>query len=356
MEAGPAPNAPRPLDLSIRGVEKSFGAVQVLRGLSVDILDGQFVTLLGPSGCGKTTLLRIIAGFELPSRGEVRLGGLELLALPAHKRPVNTVFQSYALFPHLRCEDNVAFGLRSRRLPAADITRRVREAMVTMRITELARRYPHELSGGQRQRVALARALVNEPEVLLLDEPMSALDAKLRHEVQGELKRIQRQYQTTFILVTHDQDEAIAVSDRILIMQEGRIAQDGTPEAVYERPVSRFVAEFMGSANLLAARCPGKPIAVCVFGALHLPAPAPWSEGHIAIRPEDIEVRESEPAVNGVRGRVSERLFRGDHWELAVTVAGDAKLRIITEPDQHHSEGQEVWLELPPDDLLVLRD
>ncbi len=350
------PTDGHPLDLTISGVDKSFGPVHVLRNLSIAIPDGQFVTLLGPSGCGKTTLLRIIAGFELPDRGAVSLGGVDLLALPAHKRPVNTVFQSYALFPHLRCEDNVAFGLKSRRLPSADITRRVREAMETMRITELARRYPHELSGGQRQRVALARALVNEPEVLLLDEPMSALDAKLRHEVQGELKRIQRQYQITFILVTHDQDEAIAVSDRILIMQDGGIAQDGTPEEVYERPVSRFVAEFMGSANLLTARCAQAPLALCSFGQLHLPAPAPWSDGHLAIRPEDIEVRDAEPVVNGVRGRIAERLFRGDHWELQVAVGTDTKLRVTTEPDQHHSEGQEVWLELPPDDLLVLRD
>ncbi len=350
------PTDSRPLDLAISGIDKSFGPVQVLRGLSIDIPDGQFVTLLGPSGCGKTTLLRIIAGFELPDRGQVRLGGTDLLALPAHKRPVNTVFQSYALFPHLRVEDNVAFGLKSRRVPAAETTRRVREAMETMRILELARRYPHELSGGQRQRVALARALVNEPEVLLLDEPMSALDAKLRKEVQGELKRIQRQYEITFILVTHDQDEAIAVSDRILIMQEGSIAQDGTPEEVYERPVSRFVAEFMGSANLIPARCPGTPVAVCGFGALHLPAPAPWSQGHLAIRPEDIEVREAEPAVNGVRGLISERLFRGDHWELLIRVGEGTSLRVMTEPDQQHHEGQHVWLELPPDDLLVLRD
>ena len=352
-------NAGTPLDLAVIGVAKSFGAVQVLHDITVTIPDGQFVTLLGPSGCGKTTLLRIIAGFETPDRGTVTLGTQNLLPLPAHKRPVNTVFQSYALFPHLRVCDNVAFGLRSRRVPEAEVGMRVADILEVVRIGSLADRYPHELSGGQRQRVALARALVNGPEVLLLDEPMSALDARLRHDVQVELKRIQKQYNTTFVLVTHDQDEAIAVSDRILIMNQGRIEQDGTPEQVYERPVSRFVAEFIGSANIIpATRLTAERVAT-EFGELGVASVPAWASGHIAIRPEDIEVRASGGA-NHLPGTISDRLFRGDHWELIVTISGGIgqgrSLRVSTEPDQTNRVGEAVFLELPHDDLLVLRD
>jgi spermidine/putrescine transport system ATP-binding protein len=345
-----------PLDLHIAGVSKSFPSITVLRDLSLIVPDGQFATLLGPSGCGKTTLLRILAGFEVPDAGQVTLGGADLLALPAHKRPVNTVFQSYALFPHLRVADNVAFGLHSRRVPAADIARRGRAIMELLQIADLAQRHPHELSGGQRQRVALARALVNEPEVLLLDEPLSALDAKLRKEVQAELKRIQRHAGITFILVTHDQDEAIAVSDRILIMHQGAIVQDGTPEEVYERPVNRFVADFLGVGNRLAVTGDGSSAVVQgPFGPLRLPAPPPWRAGTLAVRLEDIEVRDAQPAVNGFAATVSERLFRGDHWELRVLV-GQTTLSVMTNPDQHHHEGQQVWIELPPAYLVPLAD
>ncbi len=347
-------NAGTPLDLAVSGVAKSFGPVQVLHDITVDIPDGQFVTLLGPSGCGKTTLLRIIAGFEFPDRGTVTLGGQDLLPLPAHKRPVNTVFQSYALFPHLKVKDNVAFGLRSRRVPEAEITRKVCETLDVVRIGALADRYPQELSGGQRQRVALARALVNEPEVLLLDEPMSALDARLRHDVQVELKRIQRQYRITFVLVTHDQDEAIAVSDRILIMNKGRIEQDGTPEQVYERPVTRFVAEFMGSANIIPATRSTADRVATALGDLTVASTPLWQQGTLAIRPEDIEIRH-QPGANHLPGTITDRLFRGDHWELIVQLAGQT-LRVSTEPDQVNTVGEAVHLELPPDDLLVLRD
>ncbi len=347
-------NAGHPLDLAVVGVAKSFGPVQVLHDITVTIPDGQFVTLLGPSGCGKTTLLRIIAGFEVPDRGSVTLGTQDLLPLPAHKRPVNTVFQSYALFPHLKVKDNVAFGPRSRGMAEGLIAKKVAEILDVVRIGTLGDRYPLELSGGQRQRVALARALINEPEVLLLDEPMSALDARLRHDVQVELKRIQKQYNITFVLVTHDQDEAIAVSDRILIMNHGRIEQDGTPEQVYERPVTRFVAEFMGSANIIdATRISAEMVGTAHGDLLVASAPA-WQQGTLAIRPEDIEIRQ-QAGPNHLPGTISDRLFRGDHWELIVNLPGGI-IRVSTEPDQVHRVGEAVFLELPPDDLLVLRD
>ncbi len=346
--------APQPLDLSIVSVSKAFGSQKVLEGISVTIPDGQFTTLLGASGCGKTTLLRIIAGFEVPDSGSVHLGKQDLLALPSHKRPVNTVFQSYALFPHLRVYDNVAFGLRSRKVAEADVTRRVKEICEVLRLSEFTQRYPQQLSGGQRQRVALGRALINEPEVLLLDEPLSALDAALRHDVQVELKRIQRRYDITFILVTHDQDEAIAVSDRILVMNKGRIEQDGTPEQVYERPETRFVADFIGGANLIdAERLDGNRVRT-KFGELPVSCTPTWVKGTVAIRPEDIEAR-TAAVPGGIPATVSERLFRGDHWELQVQ-AGGTTLRVVTDPDEVHQSGQAVWLELPLDDLLVLRD
>lgn len=342
-------------DLEVEGLAKSFDGRPVLRDVTLSIPDGQFVTLLGPSGCGKTTFLRILAGFEIADRGRVRLGGRDLLALPPHRRPVNTVFQNYALFPHLSVFENVAFGLRSRRLAESELRPRVEEVLATARIGDLRDRRPQELSGGQRQRVALARALVVEPEVLLLDEPMSALDAHLRHDLQMELRRIQREAGITFVLVTHDQDEAIAVSDRILVMNEGRIEQDGPAEEVYERPASRFVAGFLGRANLIEARRGGDRLAATDLGDLRLGQDPSWSTGTLAIRPEDIEIRSEAPVVNGIPGRIAERLFRGDHWELSVLVSG-RELRVLAEPDEHHEEGQEVWLEMPVDDLLVLRD
>lgn len=343
------------LDLHLSGIHKSFGNHAVLNGVSLHIPDGEFVTLLGPSGCGKTTLLRIIAGFERADQGSVYLGNLDLAKMSPHKRPVNTVFQNYAIFPHLTVFENVAFGLRSRKLPEKEIQEKVHAMMEQIRIADLAQRSPLTLSGGQRQRIALARALVNEPDVLLLDEPLSAIDASLRHDLQAELKSLQRRSTITFILVTHDQDEAIAVSDRILVMKDGLIEQQGTPEEVYERPVSRFVAEFLGHANILQATHLGQMRAATNIGNLVLPTTPIWTQGSLAIRPEDIEVRESADTPNCLPGVIQERLFRGDHWELRVDMQGKM-IRVITEPDQIHEIGANVFLEMPTDDLQVLRD
>lgn len=344
-----------PLDLRIEGISKRFGHLEVLRDLSLEIPDGQFVTLLGPSGCGKTTLLRILAGFEIADAGTATLGGRDLFALPPHQRPVNTVFQNYALFPHLTVAQNVAFGLESRKVARPEIRKRVGSILEMTRISDLADRHPSELSGGQRQRTALARALAAEPDVLLLDEPMSALDAHLRHDLQMELRALQRKTDTTFVLVTHDQDEAIAVSDRILVMDDGAIVQDGTAEDVWDRPVSRFVASFLGRANLLSGSRLSSTEVATPLGPLVVARNPEWTRGSLAIRPEDIEIRDARPAVNGAAGTVAIQLFRGDHWELVVEV-GATTLRVFTEPDTHHEPGQEVWLELPPDDLQVLCD
>lgn len=339
-------------DLRVEHIAKSFGGLRVLDDVSFHVSGGEFVTLLGPSGCGKTTLLRIVAGLETPDSGKVVLSGRDLLGLPANRRPVNTVFQSYALFPHLDVFENVAFGLRARRLPEAEIQRRVAGSLEIVELGPLARRHPHMLSGGQRQRVALARAIVNEPEVLLLDEPMSALDAKLRAEVQIELRRLQRRLGTTFILVTHDQNEAMTVSDRILVMRQGRVEQDGAPAQVYDRPATRFVAEFLGLANLL----PGNRVNGHVHTGIgdFVPRTLPdWSEGTLAIRPERIQLRSEAPISNALRGTVTEVIYRGNHQDLFVQPGG---LRIRVNPGDAVQVGQSVWLELPSECLEALVD
>jgi len=232
-------------------VSRRFGSFAALNEVSLVIRRGEFISLLGPSGCGKTTLLRLIAGLDLPDAGRVMIGGRDAAELPAHRRPVNTVFQSYALFPHLSVQDNVAFGLRMKKLSSLEISRRVATVLELVEISELATRKPAQLSGGQKQRVALARALVNEPEVLLLDEPLAALDLKLRRQLQTELRALQRRLGITFIFVTHDQDEALAMSDRIAVLNAGRIEQLGAAADLYEQPRTRFVAQFLGSCNLL---------------------------------------------------------------------------------------------------------
>jgi spermidine/putrescine transport system ATP-binding protein len=270
----PAPEA-RTL-VEVAGATKTFGsgpgAVTALSAVSLSIFENEFFTLLGPSGCGKTTLLRLIAGFEHPTGGAIRLDGRDLTELPPHRRPVNTVFQSYALFPHMSVAGNVAFGLERLGRPRAETEARVKHVLSLVKLEAMADRRPAQLSGGQQQRVALARALAPAPRLLLLDEPLSALDLKLRREMQGELKRLQRETGVTFVLVTHDQEEALAMSDRIAVMSAGRVLQIGGPAQIYDRPATRFVADFIGEANLLPGDLLGHP------------------GGTVAIRPERVHL------------------------------------------------------------------
>jgi spermidine/putrescine transport system ATP-binding protein len=347
--------------LAVTGVCKRFGPREVLRAASFAAAHGEFVTLLGPSGCGKTTLLRIIAGFEVADAGQVLLGGLDLTRLPANRRPVNTVFQHFALFPHLSVADNIAFGLRARRFPAAEVAQRVAAAAAMLELAPLLARRPARLSGGEQQRVALARALVNQPLLLVLDEPMSALDARLRVAVQAELRALQRRLGTTFLLVTHDQDEAMAVSDRILVMDGGRIAQDGPPAEVYDRPRTRFVAEFLGAANLIPARRRGDGAVDTPLGILALPAAPPWEAGTLAIRPERVRVtpggRDDRVSGSSLSAVVAQTVFRGDHLELLLRAGPDGRpLRAHASPGSGLGEGALVAIELRAEDLRVLDD
>jgi spermidine/putrescine transport system ATP-binding protein len=338
--------------LAVAHIRKSFGKVQALEDITLEVRPGEFFTLLGPSGCGKTTLLRIIAGLEVPDAGQILAGGKDITGLPANRRPVNTVFQSYALFPHLTVFENVAFGLRARKFPADVIKRRVERRLEMLDLGDMARRYPHQLSGGQSQRVALARALVNEPDVLLLDEPMSALDASLRAQVQEDLKRLQRKLGGTFILVTHDQSEALVCSHRLAVMRKGRIVQFGTPEEVYDSPRDSFAARFLGAANLIAAkRVPGG--VETALGFLALLKDPPWQNGMVAIRPEWIRIGDQQPACNGIRARVTEVAYRGTNFDIWLE---PGNLRVRTSSYRRIEPGREVWLELAPNELVVLED
>jgi putative spermidine/putrescine transport system ATP-binding protein len=297
--------------IRLRGLRKEFGKVVAVDGIDLDIADGEFFAILGPSGSGKTTVLRMIAGFETPTSGAIELGGADATRVPPFRRDVNTVFQDYALFPHMTVAENVAYGLRVRRVPKPQRANRVAEALDMVRLPDLGARRPAELSGGQRQRVALARALVNRPRVLLLDEPLGALDLKLREQMQVELKGIQRDVGITFVFVTHDQDEALTLCDRLAVMRDGRIEQVGPAADVYERPATRFVAQFVGTSNLLSGEA-----ARTVLG----------SERNVAIRPEKVRIaRTDEPAQPGevrVPGVVREVVYAGSATRVVVDADG----------------------------------
>lgn len=251
-----SPNSDKAL-LQLTGLQKIYDQTEVLKDINLDIQHGEFITLLGPSGCGKTTLLRLIAGFEQPNAGAIYLDGVQMAGLPADKRPVNTVFQQYALFPHMTVAQNVAYGLKLKKVPKDEIQTRVREMLAMVQLEHLANRKPQDLSGGQQQRVAIARAVINRPKLLLLDEPLSALDHKLRLQMQSELKRLQRELGITFVFVTHDQEEALSMSDRIAVMKDGRFQQIGTPIEIYETPANLFTAKFIGETNLFKAEVKG---------------------------------------------------------------------------------------------------
>ncbi len=331
--------------------KKSFGSHQALKGVDLEVRRGEFFTLLGPSGCGKTTLLRIIAGLELPDSGHVFLGGKNITQLPAAKREVNTVFQSYALFPHLNIFENVAFGLKARNFSPSETKRRVGESLEMLSLDGLEKRYPHQLSGGQKQRVALARALVNKPDILLLDEPMSALDAHLRAQVQEDLRRLQRSIGQTFILVTHDQDEAMVVSDRMAVMKDGLIEQVGAPREIYSRPKNKFVAEFLGAANILPARRQGSQV-ITDLGAFNLSSAPDWEEGALAIRPEHIMLGEAPRGEgNWISARVREAIYRGQSLDLWLD---PGPVRVRTDCRGHIVPGDQVTLFFPPEDLVAL--
>jgi iron(III) transport system ATP-binding protein len=349
--------------VSLRGLSKRFGAEAALDGVSLEIEDGQMVCLLGPSGCGKTTALRLVAGFIEPTAGEILLGDRVVSspgrALPPEQRNVSMVFQTHALWPHMTVADNVAYGLRVRKLDGASIASKVSAILATTRLTAFAERYPAALSGGQQQRVALARALVVQPDTLLLDEPLSSLDANLREEMRFEVRRLHDAYRTTSIYVTHDQAEAMTAADRIAVMNAGRIEQLGTPEEVYERPRSEFVARFLGGSNILRGTAldathfsfAGVPIE-CQGAAL-----AKGAQVAVCVRQHDIAIGNHaiRPAsANAVPCKVVRNVFLGGSRDYLVEASEGTQLRITAPPGDTFAPGASVWLTLPPDRCRAL--
>ena len=358
--------------VELRSVSKRFADLLAVDDLSLELAGGQFFTLLGPSGCGKTTTLRMIAGFEQPSEGAIRIEGVDVAGLPPHKRPTNTVFQSYALFPHMNVEDNVAFGLRRKRVSRGEISQRVAAELERVGLSAEARRRPAQLSGGQQQRVALARALVNLPKVLLLDEPLGALDLKLRKGLQIELKQIQREVGITFVYVTHDQEEALTMSDRIAVMNRGRVEQVGTPEDVYERPATTFVAGFIGVSNLMPATVAGPDEVRLDQGPTVKASTNGVSRGdrcYAVVRPEKLRVEPFEasgtPSANGaprVEGVVESSVYLGTATQIVVDLGDGVRMTVLV-PNASEAErqrlpggGARVVLSWEPEHMHVVRE
>jgi iron(III) transport system ATP-binding protein len=349
--------------LSLIGLGKNFGLVPAVSDVSLDLRPGEFVSLLGPSGCGKTTTLRMIAGFIKPTAGRIEVNGVAVSS-PSHivapeKRGMSMIFQSYAIWPNMTVGQNVAFGLKLRKLPSAEVTERVNRILDTVQLRHLKDRYPAELSGGQQQRVALARAIVIEPEVLLLDEPLSNLDANLREEMRSEIRRLHDAFRITTVYVTHDQSEAMVTSDRIVVMNHGRIEQVDDPLTLYNAPRSRFVASFIGRTNILDGRRDGDRL---VFPGFSVPASgiAPTETAtSFSIRPQTIGLHRTAPTDPGqrwwVNGQITERAYLGEYWEYVVRPAeSDLRLRVSTAPRDVYAMDEPVWLEIDPGRIAPL--
>jgi len=365
-DSKPIDGTMRPL-LRIEGVSKRFGELAAVDHLSLEIRQGEFFALLGPSGCGKTTLLRLIAGFERPDAGRILLDGIDLRPVPPYRRPVNMMFQNYALFPHLNVEANIAFGLRQEGLTRQDIAQRVADMLALVKLETLGRRRPHELSGGQRQRVALARCLVKRPRVLLLDEPLAALDKKLRDETRFELMDLQRRLGLTFVIVTHDQSEAMIVADRIGVMNQGRLMQVAPSAEIYEQPNSRWVADFVGDINLFEGRLSddGMSVEGSTTGRLRVTATieaAPGALVWIAVRPEKLRLTPEPPSdeiENVVPGTVIDIGYLGDLsiYKLRIADGSNLKAAVVNtgrRPERAIGCNDRVWVSFPPEAAIVL--
>jgi iron(III) transport system ATP-binding protein len=342
--------------LALIGLGKSFGPVSAVADVNLSLHTGEFVSLLGPSGCGKTTTLRMIAGFMKPTAGRIEVDGRVISSpdnvVAPEKRGMSMIFQSYAIWPNMTVAENVAFGLKLRRLSGADIVQRLDRILDVVKLRHLRDRYPAELSGGQQQRVALARAIVIEPDVLLLDEPLSNLDANLREEMRSEIRRLHDAFRITTVYVTHDQSEAMVTSDRIVVMNQGAIEQVDDPVTLYNRPKSRFVAGFIGRTNFLDGRCDGDTI---VFPGFTVPnfAAAPRGPASFSVRPQTIALHRQAPTQGNnrwwIEGEVEERAYLGEYWEYTVRAAGsDVRLRVTTQPNEAHAAGDTVWMDIDP--------
>ncbi len=342
--------------IRLEGIVKSFDDTVVLNGIDLSVDENEFVTLLGPSGCGKTTTLRIIAGFEKPDEGRVYFEGKDITDLPANQRPVNTVFQNYALFPHMTVGENIAFSLRVKNRPEAEIKKKVANALKLVNLKGFENRRIDQLSGGQQQRIAMARAIVNEPRVLLLDEPLGALDLKLRQEMEYELVRLKKELGITFIYITHDQEEALTMSDKVVVMNEGYIQQEGTPQQIYDEPVNAFVADFIGDSNILSGQMVDEKVVridgvdyPCIDGSKE--GFPPRRRVDVVIRPEDIDI---VPYREGLwNGTIVSKMFIGVHYEMLVQ-SEHGKVEWLLQNYDQHDVGEKIGMYVDPENIQIM--